>query len=80
MVYIACYFHEECDRIIGGGGKIMKFHCFATNFTSINCSSETTKGRGESIYFLKALFNTNSENNVSRITTSRHIRRNEYSL
>ena len=44
----------------------MKFHCFATHFTSISCSSETTKGReGKSIHFLKALFKTNSEINLS---------------
>ena len=42
----------------------MKFHCFSTQFTSISYSSETTKGRGKSVHFLKALFKTNSEVNV----------------
>ena len=72
----------------------MKFHCFATHFTSISCSSETTKGRWVKVNsFLKALFKTNSEINVLRlwlwpylkysspkITTSQHMRRNQYSL
>ena len=39
----------------------MKFHFFATNFTSISGSSEITKGRGKSIHILKAIFKTNSK-------------------
>ena len=49
----------------------MKFHCFTTHFTSISCRSETTRGGGggggKSIHFLKALFKTNLEINVSRL-------------
>ena len=48
---------------------MLKFHCFGTHFTLISCSSENTKGReerGKSIHFLKALFKTNSQTDVSR--------------
>ena len=66
----------------------MKFYCFVTHFTSVSCSSETTKRGGEYTFS-----ETNSQINVSRlylwgnlrystpkITTSQHMRRNKYSL
>ena len=31
--------------------EISKFHCFTTHFASINCSSETTKGRRVKVTF-----------------------------
>ena len=39
----------------GGGGqgvqvKLRNFHCFATNVTSMSCSSETTEGREVKVY------------------------------
>ena len=52
-------------NICSGIGKITKLHCFATNFTSISCSSETTK-EGKSTHFLRALLRTNSKINDLR--------------
>ena len=37
-----------------------------THFNSISCRSETRKGRGKSIYFLKALFKTKLKINPIR--------------
>ena len=69
----------SCGLRVGGGatGLINIFPCFATNFTSISCSSETTKGRGrggKSIHFLKALFIINSTINVSRLWIRRYLK------
>ena len=77
----------------GGVKANFEFHCFATHFTSISCSSETAEGRGKSVHLLKALFKTNSEVNGikamaigllkifgTRDSTSRQMQRNECSL
>ena len=36
-------------------GQIKKFHCFPANFTSISCSSETTRGGGLKRYLFLEL-------------------------
>ena len=43
------------------------FHCFATHFTLIAAVQKPQKGGGKIIRFLKALFKTNSEIDVSRM-------------
>ena len=58
----------------GGGGGVgvgqrlnYETSLFRTHLTSITCSLETRTGRGKgTIHFLKALFRTNSEINLSR--------------
>ena len=47
--------------------EVTKSHCFLTHVTLISCISETTKGGGKSVHFLKALLKTNSEISVSRL-------------
>ena len=48
-VFKCCNWHLKGGGGGGGGGgtgEIMNFHCFATHFISISCSSEAAKGRG----------------------------------
>ena len=53
-------------QVKGVEARFSKFHCFATHFTSVSYSLELHKGESNSIYFLKALFKTNTEIDVSR--------------
>ena len=51
-----------------GLDKILKFHCFATHFTSIIYKRGGGGGGGKSMCFLKAVFKTNLRITVSRLT------------
>ena len=63
-------------RFIKGGGDRLncRISLFSTNSTSLSCSSETTERRGKSIYFLKAVFITNSEINVPRLWLREYLK------
>ena len=50
-------------KVEGGGGVLLNFEIslFRDTFYLNKLSSETTKGTGKSIHFLKAFFKTSSE-------------------